>query len=299
MLYHYTSIDSFVGMMEGAKRLNMHNHLVFWASSIYTMNDPEEFIHGKRIVDNLAKKYEKEKYINEEYRLSTAFDEYSKSDPSFGTADEICERYFTNYPKTPFVLSFSKNEDDLSMWTRYGERGRGVCLAFSEDMSNYTLNDNIVSDNPTEVEYSEEIENNEYLYNKFRKTYQESIEAIKPLNEEELISQRMFHMSRLYAFLCPFIKCEDYSQEKEVRIAAYLNSWDSIKFRSRNGIIVPYVEAPISLDYLREIKLGPCCNDDLTKHGVGFILNARGHNHNPFDKKDVDIKKSGIPFRTL
>lgn len=47
--------------------------------------------------------------------------------------EELKERYFKSYDKESYFASFSKLRDDASQWERYGDYGRGVCLAFDED----------------------------------------------------------------------------------------------------------------------------------------------------------------------
>lgn len=52
MIYHYTSIDSFIGMIENARKSNDKKHLVFWTSSIFSMNDPLEY--GINLINEIS-----------------------------------------------------------------------------------------------------------------------------------------------------------------------------------------------------------------------------------------------------
>ena len=300
MIYHYTSIDSFVGMIENSRRSNDKKNLVFWASSIFAMNDPLEFQHGIELINSLANEYENEKQINDVYRLSTSFADELTLCPFFKSTDILLDRFFINPPKTPFVISFSRNEDDLAMWNLYGDKGKGVCLHFSEDIPPFTETDSIISRHLMDVDYSNDIKNNVKLYSLFEQIFNEFLISLKKKrNIGELHVHRCWSMARLYHFLCPFLKHHKYENEREVRISGLPINLDAIRYRTRNGNIIPYVEAQINISHLKGITIGPCCDFDCIKRGINHILYMIDLNKDPLSQEDLPIHRSSVPYRLL
>lgn len=297
MFYHYTSVDAFVGMLENAKRLGDNNSLIFWASSIYSMNDPSEFKYGMNIIDRYSREYEKDNHIDIRFRLTTAFQEQVDSDPTFGNKQDLLYRYFANSPKTPFILSFSRNKDDLMMWNMYGDKGKGLCLHIEENIPPFSDKDSIISDEVMDVDYSGSIEKNVILCKLYSKVYEDAQCEISNQEENLLLIHRCKNMARLYSRLCPFIKHKKYRIENEVRLSGLLNNLECVKFRTKNGYIIPYVEVAIGLNLLKGITVGPCCDYNFIKRNLDFLLYTRGLNKDIATKEDVKIRQSSIPYR--
>lgn len=95
-LYHYTSLDGFMGIVRSRS---------FWASDIRYMNDSSE------------------------YRL--AF-ELGKPKLSTGTVDSIVAKMIQKLEIAPiYIVSLSEKSDDLGQWRGYTPNGIGVCFALS------------------------------------------------------------------------------------------------------------------------------------------------------------------------
>ena len=121
--YHYTTQETLCGMLNKYRAENSQGtqeNLIFWASSIFTMNDPLEMKHGVEVFKKLIpfnEEFYKDVYkISLEERLNL---DYFNSD-----------KFLSNQSNTPFVISFSRNRDDLAMWALYGESGFGVVLKY-------------------------------------------------------------------------------------------------------------------------------------------------------------------------
>lgn len=300
MVYHYTSIDSFIGMIENSRKSNDKNHLVFWASSIFTMNDPLEFQHGIDLINALVKEYEDERLIKDKYKLSTAFADELALNPYLKSIDNFINRYLVNPPKTPFVISLSRNEDDLAMWNLYGDKGKGLCLHFEEEIPPFTEKDAITSHVLMDVDYSDDIKSNIFLYGLFEKIFNEYLDSSNnKRNWNELLVHRCWSMARLYHYLCPYLKHQKYKNEREVRISGMLNNLDEIRYRTRNAIIIPYVEVKIDIRCLKGITVGPCCDFESVKQGINNILYTVDLNKDPMIEEDMPILPSGIPYRLL
>ena len=107
-LYHYTSIDALMGILEKKE---------FWLGNTANMNDTSELIDfTKRIIDAVMEKL-------------SAFDIISaiKSDASdviYNISEGVKKHY-------PYAMCFSYGEEDASLWERYADSAKGVCIAFN------------------------------------------------------------------------------------------------------------------------------------------------------------------------
>ncbi|MDD6812759.1 MAG: DUF2971 domain-containing protein [Lachnospiraceae bacterium] len=110
MLYHYTDFAAFDGIIRCAElRLN----------NILNMNDAAEmrlFMNGicKAVIEKLKQDGEPEK----SHRVEAFFQ------------NEMEEEFHYS----AYAACFSKYRDDAAQWERYGHFGRGVCIAFREDL---------------------------------------------------------------------------------------------------------------------------------------------------------------------
>lgn len=112
LLYHYTDYQALEGIV-GKAQLRLNN--------ILNMNDAAEmrfFMGGffTAVMDKL--KNEGEQDALKEVKIF--FNEELKK-----------EFYYSAY-----AACFSKNRDDAAQWERYGNHGRGVCIAFSKKLLN-------------------------------------------------------------------------------------------------------------------------------------------------------------------
>lgn len=110
LLYHYTDYQALDGIV-GKAQLRLNN--------ILNMNDAAEmrfFMGGlfAVVMDRLERDGECEK-LN---AVKLFFSEELKK-----------EFYYSAY-----AACFSKNRDDAAQWERYGNHGRGVCIAFSKEL---------------------------------------------------------------------------------------------------------------------------------------------------------------------
>ena len=108
LLYQYTSSDAFVGMINGGKTVASKNDsndkeksLLFWASSVYTMNDPSEMFYGYDKVTKMIEKADETKILIS-YIKQIVITDYTEERKAKFFMD-----HFFNVEKTPFVISFS------------------------------------------------------------------------------------------------------------------------------------------------------------------------------------------------
>ncbi len=273
LLYHYTSIDSLCSMLNGYREQISMGKLIFWASSIFSMNDPREMTHGAEVLGILLPALEKIFNIPTENSLD------------INNLD--IKKVLNDTKKTPFVLSFSASKDDLGMWTLYGDNGCGISMIFSNEIE-LDPETNLKNTSIVKVNYNKGIDN----YPNLREIFNEGIIEWSGYNEVEKIKEcKERTLSKLFTQLCPYIKSEAYKNENEYRICFANVPYKSVKFRTKNKSIIPYIEVPLPIKYLKGIQLGPCCNYEMVEQSLRFLLDTCGLN--------IDILSSDIPYRNI
>lgn len=87
-----------------------------------------------------------------------------------------------------------------------------------------------------------------------------------------------------------FFKRYCFVGEKEYRFVLNCGKKDKISFRSKNGIVIPYiVKSTENIDYITGITIGPTNQVDIAAKGISELLH--------YYQRDVDIVKSQIPLR--
>lgn len=303
LLYHYTSADSFVGMINGGKSIASSNNamskesvLSFWANSVYTMNDPSEMMYGYEIVKQMIEKADADKILTSYYKQIVVEDWSEEIKRAF-----FKEHYF-NVEKTPFAISFSHkdseeddNNEELFMWSMYGDSGMGFRLGFDKDAMAL---DGLCESGTKAFPVCYDIKEFEIYYYPFLKQQvDEGCQELKAMtNPESIIWGKVSIIASIFTLYCSLIKNPKYKKEKEWRIVSFSNStsFPDVKFRIRNGIIIPYLNRFIPFKYLKEIIIGPCCDFELQKRNVELLLKSCGVNIDC-----IRLLKSGIPYRKM
>lgn len=110
LLYHYTDYQALDGIV-GKAQLRLNNLL--------NMNDAAEMRHFMG-------------------GLSTAVLNRLQKDGAYDTLQAVKVLFHEELKKefyySAYAACFSKNRDDAAQWERYGNHGRGVCIAFSKEL---------------------------------------------------------------------------------------------------------------------------------------------------------------------
>lgn len=273
-LYHYTTMDTLCCMLNNYRNNMSTGNLTFWASSVFSMNDPQEMRYGKEVLEILLPFFENLFKLPPENRLN------------INSLDT--EKILNDITHIPFVLSFSKCEDDLSMWAMYGDDGRGVAMIFDIDIVPYPMN-GIYNPELIEVNYQKGVKD----YPKLSQIYNSGILEWRNCRDEDKIKESKERtLSRLFVELCPYIKSEAYNKEKEYRFCFCDVPRDKIMFRTRNKQILPYIEVPIPVRYLRGIVLGPCSDFKMTTQALSVLLKC-------CSLERIKVFESTIPYRKM
>ena len=259
-------------------------NLIFWASSIYMLNDLTEMEYGWGVLMNTLQDFEEKNSVPNEIRLSN----YMKSMETSPFA-KIFEEHLYNEEKTPFVISFSERKDYLPMWSMYGGNGYGVCLCFDEKLL-YIKDDKICVYPPLSTMYlSQSHKSNitaKVLGEVLSSQYQEYLEGVK--SEQEKIE----YIATLNTFTSAYVKDASFAYEKEKRLVVWpINSHDSVQFKSSaKGNVVPYVEVPIPINSLTKIIIGPCAQPHNITRGLQLCLHNCGL-HIPIGMSQVPLRE--------
>lgn len=229
--------------------------LCFWATHRAFLNDPQEGIFGRSILKDIL--------------------------PGFS----YCDNYET------FILSLSANINSIPMWTSYADGGKGVALKLSTKV----LLDVRPAINITPCFYGREARLEAQKMVDMTKLgiidlRQDSNSPDNPINNKSKTEEiRSYTQMRMYINLLNSIKEEYYRYEEEFRIYNGATP-DSVKFRERKDVLIPYIEMSFPKQVLSEIIIGPANSKELASSSITQLLKYRDYNN-------VLVTKSRMQFR--
>lgn len=164
-----------------------------------------------------------------------------------------------------YIISFSHIKDSLPMWNMYADKGAGIRIAF------HAFNSLSDTDLVLNCCYNEE-------------------DLIHKLNSYSTDSENFSFVMRLTQVYIPLMfKDKSYEYEKEIRLIGTFRGRE-IKYRVRDGVIIPYVEVKFPSSQISSIMIGPAANQEMTEKSLRKFLDKRGFEH-------VKIEHSIIPYR--
>ena len=266
-VYHYTSLEALAGILkkeeikDSTGKLQQKSSLVFWGSRYDCMNDPQDYLFASQVV-------------------------LPKIMKSIKLREDISEDLKENNVAYPYIVSFSENEDDDSMWRHYNAE---VCLKIDTSyLSPWIEEDGIIKGFWGKCIYSKEQDIDESFFESWRNSLQ-YIENIPSMARHA----------------CVYIKRDAFKIEKEWRlylsdeVLPYIRTnGDSfyteqpqdvnIKF-IRNNDIVFYKEFRIDARALKGITINDTDFEHFhkVKKHIEILLMSRG-----FCPKDISIEQT-------
>jgi len=235
-LYHYTSIDSMIGILCNEQ---------IWMTDSRFCNDKKE------IVSFLNK-------VLEKWKGDPLWDSLSKE---FGYPHEHEEHLsdFVEY-MTPIrivpIFCLSEHSDTLSQWRSYANGGSGICLGFDVPSSFVTQQEGICD---------------EEGYKRIECIYQDSINYSAVLHT--IVQQPDPHhvIERIVEFALQH-KNIHFREEGEVRIAYY--GQRDLDYRSSGNRLIPYLTSNDLYRQLtlKEIIIGPKLDFDEMSRAIDSLL---------------------------
>lgn len=279
VLYHYTSIDTLTAIFNSVKHdppteatsdsLDYYK-ITLRATQWAFFNDPLEYRYF------LSK-------INEYFDMDDDLRPYKN-------AFKEALLFASGFSRVPYIISLSKSRDNLDMWRSYSRNGTGVAIGFkAKELSDCVekmyglfsfarlyecryLNDDLIFD---------EIKNNglkRYLLD-LLSTGHVNLDALGPLLSDFTVFKHPCYMN----------ECE-----KRIVIFDDTPRASSSKFRSSNGVMIPYKEIELPLSTINEIVIGPCADKDLNSLGIKMRLDSLTHL-----KTGITVESSELPYRQV
>lgn len=298
LAYHYTTVDSFLKLFEYSLRKNNSketrlSNFIFWATSIYAMNDPQELVFGYDYLwGRVLRSIEKELKVNDENRISNVWREFEKQENEMNS--RLIDALYESH-QVPFVLSFSKKSDYLPMWKTYSNNATGICLGFNnseyvvvpqkDGMYDVIINNKL---HALDVRYGTIDDTIKESMTSIYKGYHEQIKNVEDPSEKR--RKKVDFLVMMAQTVSAYIKDKSYEYESEMRLIKFKEEETDVHLRcNAKGRLIPYIDVPIKTTYLQKIIVGPCADYELIKRELSFMLQRYGIN--------VVFEKSSVPYR--
>lgn len=305
ILYHYTGIDGFMSILQNRD---------FWISNIRFMNDAQEFKNGCEICKQILQ----DRIAGFDQNLR---DLEKKHKAYYEGLLKICDGHksggiFPIISMDIFALSLCEEGDLLTQWQVYGQSG--VSIGFKNDytsiengialMNEDQYNEEIKKIDPNQMKPHDEI--HFFVHNVIYddQTKKELIETILQYGidfinafPKDNVDMATEGISDTLFYYFALMKDGHFSHEREKRLLIITNRDDSkIHFRSRNGVLVPYLKMKI-LDLnccphkkfpIEEIVIAPGHQQVYVADSIRYFLKKKQLGYLA-DK----IRMSEIPYR--
>lgn len=277
VLYHYTSMSVLEKITDGGE---------IWASEARFLNDSTEFEHARDYIRGMLE------------------DKVKKSALLHRVKDDlpIVDRRSDEYDV--FIASFSGDGDSLPQWRGYCSAGHGVAIGFNPDaLTNGDVEISkgfrTVPDDEPALEWS--LLRCVYTDREKKKLVGDNVESYLDVirgNHPTLNPNRGATFLLHTVQMCrPLFKNESFKEEQEWRLVVncYYDHEPKRHFRIWGSTAVPFIKIDVRKkhkhDFIKEVVIGPCSNENLAIRGVDRLLASRGLG------KDK-VRKSNIPYRT-
>jgi len=289
MLYHYTSLQGFIGLMKNKS---------IWCSHCEFLNDSSEFVHALRFASNTTSRiFMEDDYLN-------AF--------SWLISNTIHKLELES--RQIFVTSFSEKADLLSQWRGYCPQGAGVAIGFDKELLNeYAIKNGIRLEKCMYETFTQaqlinglideclkpfpkilNVSRHDYdqmtIEDKCRYEVDSHTFIQQPQNRTEVqhLFDKLVEDINLHA---PLMKHQGFHEEAEWRFIASNPTMD-VHYRASKSHLVPYLIFPIIEEFpeiVREIYIGPNPRPHKCQESIEFLLKTENFKH-------VEIHTSNIPF---
>ncbi|MEO8393001.1 MAG: DUF2971 domain-containing protein [Chloroflexota bacterium] len=265
-VYHYTNNTGLRGIIE-------NNTL--WATHLSFVNDSREIDYGLSLFKKKIEELEKQLQADEK---------------SLAILKNLITLPISATTVDTYACSFSRNGDQLSQWRGYTPNTIGYSIGFN-DLLLSTGSEFTWSMLPVLYSADKHEKFASTVINSYLDVYWANQEKFSSPENETLFVQNLLSQAEFWSVV---LKHEGFSEEQEVRLAFKAFEGTKIKFRERNGVIVPYVEFkmfdPSPRLPLKEVIIGPTDHYERAKAGLRLLLDKNG-----FDS--VTIRQSDIPYR--
>ncbi|MGR2681557.1 DUF2971 domain-containing protein [Chromobacterium haemolyticum] len=275
LLYHYTSIDSVIPILQSRS---------IFATDIHFLNDKKELQAGLHSIFEYVNNVEMPKKFTQEVCEAIR-----------GQLRTIAETIKKNLElRDLFITSFTDKSDSLRQWMSYTKPNCGYAIGFDGaaliDMkaSGLNLKEHYVS-RLEEVAYT--ATHTDILHH----LNPEKVRSIALLSESDRNVKALELISDLMFAACS-TKPPEFSDESETRLILQLGKHschsNDTEFRNWGGVAAPYIKYCFPKEAIKSITIGPTSNMDLAKIGLRRLLDRH-------EMRDCEIVESACSLRLL
>ena len=299
MVYHYTTVESLYGILSSYKASEDKKHFTFWASNALDQNDSQELSLKHKNLQEAILKVEKEKEDNGNVlgikKLSNVHQWAFLSGKDQDEFEEDINKNVTDSNSTPFTMSFSRQKDNLLMWSIYANKGNGICLVFDKRK---LMKVNVDMDHISQdVMYGNDINNYIQYVRLHYDEYLKIFDNGKILLVNQVMRESPVAVKVMLEFISPFIKNEAFRDEKEWRISFFRDKKTKVYTRITSNLnLVHYIKVGVPISALRKIVIGPCANYDVVRNLI--IQEAKECGIDKMMSQEFYVKSS-VPYRII
>lgn len=236
------------------------------------MNDPVEYEMASSLIQKAYDEFERIKNIDPKFNIKELF-------------------RFRDIFGEPFILSFSEQSDNLSMWRSYASNGKGIAIGLDNtNIQSYIQNNNSQNLILLQCLYDEQLIINN-LVDYLKDHYHDFIEIDKKFISN---GNGFFHTFYNFAINSFQFKNNHYNIEKEWRLCKNETFNKNIHFIESNGIMKPFINHRFDKSIIKKITIGPCADQEKVKESIYIFLDVNGITLH----KD-SIVTSYVPYREI
>lgn len=300
LLYHYTSQEAIMNIVR-------ENGICLRFSHYDCLNDINEGKEAIKIQQEVCKELlgeneQNDKILKEIYQVTPNFEVIMA--PHTGKSHE-CKREngkviasgsieVIQTGSIPYICCFSKGKDLLPMWNYYSKNqryeGYNVGLQIKEGVKYSILDEKMepIENTSTRLSFLN------VIYNREEKRRIVKEEILNQIKNRDIIA----YQEKLNEWSMSF-KNEAFEHEDETRLICfaskenikdeYFNEY-VVKYRTANGMIVPYMDIQLEKTVLKRITIGPLIEKEKAKETLQMYLQSKNY-------ADVNIYSSEVPIR--
>lgn len=267
-LFHYTDALAVKSILENRE---------LWLSDIRFLNDSQEMNDGVKYVLNA---------------LNSDFPDFGLDAGSVIYARDFLAQSFDDHisygidTEPTFVCSFSEAGDQLSQWRAYG----AYAIEFDRELIQSALD-------LFACVYSEK----EKLVTASYMVKEAVHELASDIQKNGKITPDGLMCLSMLVRTASIFKDQSFYEEQEVRCAVDVPQPDpGLKFRSRGGVLIPYITLGFPFAAIKAIHVGPMRDQELAYTSIKALVSNVTHrfiseNNRPIS--EIDVVMSKTPYR--